>query len=142
VEVDLATVFSWSCQGLSDEAARVFPVLSAHPGPGISTAAATSMSGLDGSRTRTVLAELAQANVLRATGPERYAFHDLVREYALDLLGDGFSDASRRLVGHCVRSLGNAIRAFGPPGAAPRARRRAAGRARGGPSSAPGPPAS
>ncbi|WP_344613878.1 AfsR/SARP family transcriptional regulator [Dactylosporangium salmoneum] len=112
-EVDLSNVISWSRQGLTDDAARVFAVLSAHPGPEISAAAAVSMSGLGGRRTREVLDELARANVLRPTKPERYAFHDLVREYATELLGDGFADASRRLVNHYVHSAGRAIASFG-----------------------------
>jgi DNA-binding SARP family transcriptional activator/tetratricopeptide (TPR) repeat protein len=117
-EVDLSTVFSWSCRGLSEDAARAFAVLSAHPGPEISTAAAISMSGLDTRRAHLALDELAQANILRATSPGHHTFHDLVREYGLDLLGDGLADASRRLICHYVRSTANALTGFEQPPAA------------------------
>ena len=65
-DLDLGTVFSWSHRGLSDEAAHSFAVLSAHPGPEISAAAAVSVSGLDPRLTRAVLTELTLAQ--RAPG--------------------------------------------------------------------------
>jgi len=117
-ELDLRATFSWSHQGLSSTAARLFALLSAHPGPDLSIEAAASLAGLDIDRTRTTLIELAQASMLRAIGPDRYAFHDLIREYALDLLGDGLDEAIGRLVNHYVQSMGNSIRTFGQPSAA------------------------
>ena len=117
-ELDLRMAFSWSHQGLSSVAARLFAVLSAHPGPEITIEAAVSLSGFDVEITRKTLVELAQASMLRAIGPDRFAFHDLVREYALDLLGDGLEEATRRLVNHYVQSMGNSIRIFGQSSAA------------------------
>ena len=117
-ELDLRAAFSWSHQGLSSTAARLFAVLSAHPGPEITIDAAISLSGLDAEITRKTLAELVQASMLRAIGPDRYAFHDLVREYAFDLLGDGLGEATSRLVNHYVQSMGNSVRIFGQSSAA------------------------
>jgi DNA-binding SARP family transcriptional activator len=118
-ELDLGTVFSWSHRGLSDEAARTLALLSAHPGPEISTAAAVSISALDPRRAREVLNQLTLASVLRESRPGRFAFHDLVREYALSLLADDALEASARLVNHYVRSTRQAILTFGQPPVAP-----------------------
>ena len=118
-DLDLGTVFSWSRRGLSDDAARTFALLSVHPGPEMSTAAAVSMSGLGPRRTREVLTELTLASVLRETRSGRFVFHDLVREYALTLLGDNASAVSARLVNHYVRSTQHAIRTFGQSPVAP-----------------------
>jgi DNA-binding SARP family transcriptional activator len=112
-ELDLGTVFSWSFRGLSDGAARTIALLSVHPGPEISTAAAVSMSALDPRRARDVLTELTVASVLREIRPGRFVFHDLVREYALSLLADDVLESSARLVNHFVRSTCAAVRAFG-----------------------------
>jgi tetratricopeptide (TPR) repeat protein len=118
-ELDLGAVFSWSHRGLSDEAARTFALLSAHPGPEISTPAAVSISGLDPQRAREVLTELSLASVLRESRPGRFVFHDLIREYALTLLAERSAEASARLVSHYVRSAREAILTFGRPGVAP-----------------------
>jgi len=118
-DLDLGTVFSWSQRGLSEDAARTFALLSVHPGPEMSTAAAVSMSGLGPRRTREVLTELTLASVLREIRPGRFVFHDLVREYALSLLGDEALDVSARLVHHYARSTGQAILSFGQPPVAP-----------------------
>jgi tetratricopeptide (TPR) repeat protein len=118
-ELDLGTVFSWSHRGLSEDAARTFALLSVHPGPEISTAAAVSMSALGQRRAREVLTELTLASVLRQVRPGRFVFHDLVREYALSLLAEDELEASARLVNHYVRSTGKAIRTFGQPPVAP-----------------------
>jgi DNA-binding SARP family transcriptional activator len=118
-DLDLDTVFSWSDRGLSDDASRTFAVLSAHSGPEISTAAAISMSGLDGRRARDVLTELTVASVLRESRPDRFVFHDLVREYAATQLGDNRQAAAARLVNHYVRSVRSAFLRFGRPGIAP-----------------------
>jgi tetratricopeptide (TPR) repeat protein len=118
-DLNLGTVFSWSHQGLSEEAARTFALLSCHPGPEISTAAAVSISALDARRAGEVLTELTLASVLRESKPGRFAFHDLVREYALSLLADDAVEASARLVNHYVRSIRQAILSFGQPPVAP-----------------------
>ncbi|HEX3335745.1 MAG TPA: transcriptional regulator [Jatrophihabitans sp.] len=120
-ELDLGTAFSWSHRGLSADAVRTFARLSAHPGPEISSAAAVSISGLEPSRAREVLAELTVASVLRETRPGRFVFHDLIREYALGLLADrpAPDEAFSRLVNHYVRSARQAILTFGQPPVAP-----------------------
>lgn len=82
--VSLRTLFSWSYRQLGAEAARVFRLLSLHPGPDITTHAAASLAGLDESAARRALRELSRAHVLAECMPGRYTCHDLLRGYAAD----------------------------------------------------------
>jgi DNA-binding SARP family transcriptional activator len=82
--VSLRTLFSWSYQQLSTEAARIFRLLSRHPGPDITTHAAASLAGLDESAARRALRELSRAHVLTERIPGRYTCHDLLLSYAAD----------------------------------------------------------
>ena len=77
-------VFSWSCTNLSQPAARMFRLLSVHPGPDISVAASASLAGLQPQRARRLLGDLAGASLLTEQAPGRFAFHDLLRAYAAE----------------------------------------------------------
>jgi DNA-binding SARP family transcriptional activator/tetratricopeptide (TPR) repeat protein len=103
--IDLRAVFSWSYRVLSDSAARMFRLLALHPGPDASLPAATSLAGMPAGHARSALAELAAANLLIATSPGRYAYHDLVRAYAVELAEShdpaaDRRDAVRRMLNH------------------------------------------
>jgi DNA-binding SARP family transcriptional activator/tetratricopeptide (TPR) repeat protein len=76
------TAFSWSYKNLSRQAARLFRLLAAHPGPDISLAAAASLAGCPVVRTRRILAELADAHVITEYVTARWMLHDLLRAYA------------------------------------------------------------
>ncbi len=94
------TVFSWSYRSLSEPAARAFRLLALHPGPDIGPGAAASLAGGD---VRRELAELARAHLVLDSSPGRYAFHDLLREYARELGAD--DEAARvRLLDHYVHT--------------------------------------
>ena len=93
--IDLRAVFSWSYCVLSDAAARMFRLLALHPGPDATAAAATSITGMPAEQVRSALTELSGANLLVATRPGRYAYHDLVRAYAIELAESHESAASR-----------------------------------------------
>jgi DNA-binding SARP family transcriptional activator/tetratricopeptide (TPR) repeat protein len=93
---DARAVFSWSYQTLSPEAARLFRLLSLHPGPDVSAAAVASLSGTGPRQTRPPLAELTRAHLLTERLPGRYAFHDLLRAYATELTEDLDSETDRR----------------------------------------------
>src|SRR5215469_11991229 len=84
---DVRAVFSWSCQALSDDAARLFRLLGLHPGPGITTAAAASLVGLPSDQAHRLLTELTRANLVLEYIPGRYSLHDLLRAYATELAG-------------------------------------------------------
>jgi len=83
---DLATnvraVLSCSYRNLGGPAARMFRLLSAHPGPDISAPAAASLAGVPLLQARKALAELTSAYLATERVPGRFAFHDLLRSYA------------------------------------------------------------
>src|SRR5689334_8161527 len=61
---DVRTVFSWSYDALTDEAALMFRLLGLHPGPDISAPAAASLAGLSLPWARRALALLTHANLV------------------------------------------------------------------------------
>jgi DNA-binding SARP family transcriptional activator len=81
---DVRAVLSWSYQNLPAAAARMFRLLSIHPGPDITAAAAASLAGLTPAQARAQLRELTRCHLLAETAPGRHAFHDLLRAYATE----------------------------------------------------------
>lgn len=98
--VDIRTVFSWSYQRLSTDAARLFRLLGLHPGPDASSNAAASLAGLAVLRTRSLLAELTRAHLIVEHLPGRYTFHDLLRAYAAEQADQVDPDSARRAALH------------------------------------------
>ena len=92
---DIRRVFSWSQTGLSPAAARAFRLLGLHPGPQISVGAASALVEQPLGRTRKVLAELARAHLVEEVAPSRFAFHDLLRSYACELVEETEGQADR-----------------------------------------------
>jgi tetratricopeptide (TPR) repeat protein/DNA-binding XRE family transcriptional regulator len=76
------SVFSWSYQQLSAEAARMFRMLGLFPGPDIGVPAAASLSATTLPEARRLLRELTDTHLITEYLPGRYAFHDLLRAYA------------------------------------------------------------
>ncbi|MGH3938694.1 MAG: ATP-binding protein [Pseudonocardiaceae bacterium] len=83
-KTDLRAVFSWSYTALTPHAARLFRLLSVHPGPEITTQAAASLAGLPEQDTGELITELTGAHLLEQPHPTRYHFHDLLRAYATE----------------------------------------------------------
>jgi DNA-binding SARP family transcriptional activator len=81
---DLRAVFSSSYRVLTAEAARVFRLLSLHPGPDVSLPAAASLVALDRRQARDCLNELTSANLIIEHAPERYTYHDLLHAFAAE----------------------------------------------------------
>jgi DNA-binding SARP family transcriptional activator/tetratricopeptide (TPR) repeat protein len=100
---DVRGVFSWSYRALSDLAARLFRLLGLHPGPDITLAAAASLAGIEPGPTRLLLAELVRAHLISEPVPGRFAFHDLLRAYAGELVRASDSDLDRDV------ALGNVL---------------------------------
>jgi tetratricopeptide (TPR) repeat protein/transcriptional regulator with XRE-family HTH domain len=100
VSADVRAAFSWSCERLSEAAERMFRLLSVHPGPEVSIAAAASLAGIGRPQARRALAELTAAGLLTEPAAGRYAFHDLVRAYAAELSGSGDTDGDRAAATH------------------------------------------
>jgi DNA-binding SARP family transcriptional activator len=116
---DLRTVFSWSYRTLSAPAARLFRLLSTHPGLELSAAAAASIAGVALDRAGPLLTELAGAHVINESLPGRYALPTLLRGYAGELAGRYDSAADRdaalhRLLGHYLQTAHAAAAALDP----------------------------
>jgi tetratricopeptide (TPR) repeat protein len=90
------TVFSWSYDLLSAQAARMFRMLSLHPGASISAAAAASVAAFPAGQARQVLRELCHAHLISESFPGRYSFHDLLRAYAAERAAACDSAADRQ----------------------------------------------
>lgn len=82
---DARTAFTCSYRRLPPENARLFRLLSLHPGPDLTAAAAAALVGLPARRTRLLLDELADAHLVTEHAPGRYAPHDLLRAFAAEL---------------------------------------------------------
>lgn len=95
----IRAVFSWSCRHLSTAAARMFRLLGIHPGPDVTVPAAATLVAVAVGTARRALDELTGANLLAEHAPGRYAFHDLLRDYAAELASARDRDAERRAVG-------------------------------------------
>lgn len=93
-------VFSWSYQHLTERAARVFRLLSVHPGPDISSPAAASLTGLTTAQVRSALGELTRAHLLAQRTPGRFSFHDLLSAYAGAQATEVDSEAERAAALH------------------------------------------
>ncbi|MEU3185741.1 BTAD domain-containing putative transcriptional regulator [Streptomyces sp. NPDC006923] len=94
--VDVRTVFSWSCTGLSPRAARLFRLLALRPGPDVTLAAAAALADLPVSDARVALGELTASRLVSEHLPGRYTYHDLLHAYASELSRIHETEAARR----------------------------------------------
>ncbi|WP_329363317.1 AfsR/SARP family transcriptional regulator [Streptomyces sp. NBC_01483] len=118
---DARAVFSCSYHVLSPSVARLFRLLSLHPGPHIGVAAATALGGLPLQQTRLLLADLVRAHLLNEPTPGRYCYHDLLRVYATELADAEESARERdaavhRMFDHYVHTGIAASRLLSPNG--------------------------
>ncbi|MGW0579095.1 BTAD domain-containing putative transcriptional regulator [Streptomyces sp. NPDC002920] len=93
---DMRAVFSWSYDALGVAAARLFRLLSLHPGPEVAVHTAAALAGEPLARTRALVAELTDAHLLTERSPGRYTCHDLLRAYATELVHATESPGERR----------------------------------------------
>ncbi len=92
----IRTLFGRSYRTLSPAAARLFRLLSLHPGPDLATAAAASLTGAAPAATRAAFLELVRAHLLTPSGPDRFAPHVLLRAYAQELCDEIDGPAEQR----------------------------------------------
>ncbi|MBV1856673.1 AfsR/SARP family transcriptional regulator [Catellatospora tritici] len=116
---DVRAVFSWSYQALSPDAARLFRLLSLHPGPDCSTAAAASLVAGPADQVRALLDELLCVNLVNEHVHGRYHLHDLLRVYAAEVCQTTDTDAERRsatsrTIDHYLHTAHTAARLLGP----------------------------
>jgi tetratricopeptide (TPR) repeat protein len=74
-------VFSWSYRSLTEPAARLFRLLSAHPGPDITGPAAASLAGIPLREARAVLGRAEQARAHDGKVEQRAALHRVLDHY-------------------------------------------------------------
>ncbi|WP_237313105.1 AfsR/SARP family transcriptional regulator [Streptomyces sp. AMCC400023] len=89
---DLRAVLTRSYRRLAPEHARLFRLLSLHPGPDLDAETAAALAGLPLRRARQALDALADAHLVTEHTPGRYAQHQLLRALAAELtvrLGPG-----------------------------------------------------
>ena len=105
------SAFSWSYAVLSEPAKRLFRLLAVYPSPVVSADTAASIAGAD---VRAELTELSVTNMFTPLSAGRYTAHDLLQEYAAELLDDqdDRGRAERRLVEHYLHASGNAYLTF------------------------------
>jgi DNA-binding SARP family transcriptional activator len=105
---DMRRVFSWSYRALGDAAARLFRLLSLHPGPDVTVPAAASLTGTQQATASDSVIELVRANLLTEHVPGRYGYHDLLRAFAAELTQSLDAGADRRAAVH--RTLDHYLR--------------------------------
>jgi transcriptional regulator with XRE-family HTH domain len=97
----LRASFASSYRQLAGPAAVMFQLISAHPGPDITVAAAGALAGIPAPGARRALRELARVGLLAERAPGRYACHGLLRAYAAEQLAGHRDDAARPLAVVC-----------------------------------------
>lgn len=116
---DVRAVFSWSYQALTPPAARMFRLLSLHPGPDVTIPAAASLAAVPVPEARASLVELVSASLTTEHHPGRYTWHDLMRDYAAHLALSTDSEPNRRaaigrIFDHYLHTAHNADRLLDP----------------------------
>ncbi|HEV2373902.1 MAG TPA: BTAD domain-containing putative transcriptional regulator [Streptosporangiaceae bacterium] len=115
----MRAVFWWSYRQLPPAAARMFRILSLHPGPDISLHGAAALSGTPLTLARQQLGALTNTHLIEQDAPGRYHFHDLLRVYAAELaLAEEPAQerrlAMRRVIGWYLHTADVAGRALVP----------------------------
>ena len=106
-DADVRAVFSWSYRALDDESARMFRLLSVHPGPDFDVSAAAALAGVSVAQGRRLLERLVADHLVQSRSLGRYYLHDLLRAYSAELCGDD-EEAALRLTEWYVHTLENA----------------------------------
>ncbi|MBM2618459.1 transcriptional regulator, SARP family protein [Actinoplanes sp. LDG1-06] len=107
---DPRATFAWSYHRLPERAARLFRLLSRHPGPDFTPAAAASLIG----EPEAPVADLAAAHLISSPAPGRFTMHALLRAYAAEVDDGEDPEATTRLFDHYLHSAAAADRLVGP----------------------------
>ncbi|WP_406149066.1 ATP-binding protein [Streptomyces anulatus] len=97
--------FELSYRRLTPKQARVFRLLPLNPGPHIATDAVARLADMADDQAVGLIRELARAHVVERVGNGVWRQHDLMRAYAIELLGrhgDDQGAASNRLIEHYI----------------------------------------
>ncbi|HEX6345855.1 AfsR/SARP family transcriptional regulator [Umezawaea sp.] len=115
----VAAAFALSHRHLTAEQGRLFRLLGLVPGADFDARAAAALTGVDVAAADGLLEELVDVNLLEQPTPDRYRFHDLLREHALALVLQtepeaGRAEASARLYDHYLHTAVTAALHLGP----------------------------
>lgn len=113
VETDLRAVFSHSYDAVDADAARLFRLISQHPGNDFSTGVAAAAAGITVPEALALLRRLTSAHLLERYAPGRFRFHDLLRAYAEETARrvdgeDALRSATLRMLDWYLHSTTNA----------------------------------
>lgn len=84
-EQEMTRAFALSYRTLTAQQRTAFRRLGLHPGPDFTADAAAALLGLPADTTERLLEGLLACHLLREPVPDRYRYHDLLREYAFGL---------------------------------------------------------
>ncbi|MFD5348726.1 AAA family ATPase [Streptomyces anulatus] len=107
--------FELSYRRLTPQQARMFRLLPVNPGPHIATDAVARLVDLADDQAVGLIRELARAHVVERVGNGVWRQHDLMRAYAIQLLGhhgDNQGAASNRLIEHYIALAADAMAAL------------------------------
>jgi DNA-binding SARP family transcriptional activator/tetratricopeptide (TPR) repeat protein len=112
---EIGRTFAMSYESLSSGQQHVFRLLSLHLGPDFDVHASAALTGLPLADMERMLEVLLDSYLLTEPAPDRYRFHDLLREFARDitLLEDSEEireEALQRLIGFYVHASDTADR--------------------------------
>ncbi len=107
------SVFSWSFNCLSAEAAQAFTLLGLHPGREIDVPDVAALAGCGLAQAQAAVDELAQAHLIEPTGGGSFTMHDLLRAYAKENAPMTRTPLTR-LFDHYTRTAGAAADALFP----------------------------
>ncbi|MFI8523892.1 BTAD domain-containing putative transcriptional regulator [Promicromonospora sukumoe] len=80
------SVFSWSYRALGQDAAAVFRLLGLHPGPYLTVPSVAALAAIPEQRARAAVGELERASLLIELAPGRFTMHELLMDYANELV--------------------------------------------------------
>ncbi|WP_439655974.1 BTAD domain-containing putative transcriptional regulator [Lentzea sp. HUAS TT2] len=104
---DVRTVLSWSYRALGPEAAQVFRLLALLPLSRTTTPTVASLTALSLSRAKAALRELSALCLINEDAPGQFSWHDLLREYAAEVLAEAVGEEEQRAA--CHRLLGHYV---------------------------------
>ncbi|MFI6372315.1 BTAD domain-containing putative transcriptional regulator [Streptomyces sp. NPDC050546] len=78
----VSAAFGLSYRALAPDAQRLFRLLGLVPGPDLTRPAAAALLDTSEARAGSLLTTLATAHLIESPAPDRYLFHDLLRDYA------------------------------------------------------------
>jgi DNA-binding SARP family transcriptional activator len=90
------TVFSWSRGRLDAATDRAFRLIGLHPGPDLDHYAAAALTGTTPGQADAMLSRLVRAHLLQRAGAGRYGMHDLLRDYARELVAECDGEVGER----------------------------------------------